>query len=295
MWYHSEQAWLIYWDVMVLWAMPWFSQSPAQLDSEAPTSRPRERRWWCARAQGIPGDPRGRRGSPGGWNRYVELMGRLYVCYIELCDLMIQNNKVLVSISFSLSLYLFICLSVYLSIYLSISLPIYLSICLSICLPIYLSICLSICLPIYLSICPSVHLSICLFVCLSVCLSVRPSVNLIWSNQVYSNLVQSSLIQSNLSDFFFFLSLSLSTNPCTHWIGRFLSFSLLIHVLIPRNSSSSPPWSSTLARQVRQVAQCLSGRSVPVRCAALRRWMWICRGWWVVFFGPTWALDWYGR
>ena len=77
------------------------------------------------------------------------------------------------------------CLSVrlvsYLSVYPFVCLSIYLSVCLSLCLSLCLSVCLSVCLSLCLSLCLSVCLSICLSA--SVCLSVCLPISLSWQTQ----------------------------------------------------------------------------------------------------------------
>ena len=70
-----------------------------------------------------------------------------------------------------MSMYLFVCLSVFLSDDLLVCMAVFLSVCLSFCLSVCLSICLSVCLSLCLSVCLSICLSFCLSICLSFCLS----------------------------------------------------------------------------------------------------------------------------
>jgi hypothetical protein len=89
--------------------------------------------------------------------------------------------------SFSLHLYLRMCLSVCLTL-LSPA-------CLHVCLSVYLSVCLSFCLSVFLSFCLSVFLPFCLSVFLFFCLSVFLSHYLrvqIWNIKFHCSLLKSS-------------------------------------------------------------------------------------------------------
>ena len=80
-----------------------------------------------------------------------------------------------------MSMYLFVCLSVFLSDDLFVCMAVFLSVCLSFCLSVCLSICLSVCLSLCLSVCLSICLSFCLSFCLSICLSVYQLISLLIS------------------------------------------------------------------------------------------------------------------
>ena len=80
-----------------------------------------------------------------------------------------------------MSIYLFVCLSVFLSDDLLVCMAVFLSVCLSFCLSVCLSICLSVCLSLCLSVCLSICLSFCLSFCLSICLSVYQLISLLIS------------------------------------------------------------------------------------------------------------------
>ena len=80
-----------------------------------------------------------------------------------------------------MSMYLFVCLSVFLSDDLLVCMAVFLSVCLSFCLSVCLSICLSVCLSLCLSVCLSICLSFCLSFCLSICLSVYQLISLLIS------------------------------------------------------------------------------------------------------------------
>lgn len=126
-----------------------------------------------------------------------------------------------------LSVYPSICWSISPSIYLSIHLSVYPFICLSICLSVYLSIhssiCPSICMAVHpstcWSICPSIHLSV--YPSVSIHLSIYPSIHLSLNPCVCPSFYQQCLVHTNFP--------IVCLGPIHHAQNQYTSFNLTMH------------------------------------------------------------------